>query len=176
MKTRLLITLAIFLFTQSSFSQTTLSAGDIAILQYNADGAPEVIKFLALRSMESGTTINFTDNGWQSDNTFRTGEGTDTWTAPSNISCGDIITFTLTNIALNANGDQILAYQGLASSPTFIFAINNQGSTVWQTTANNSSSSALPTGLTNGTNAIAITEIDNAMYDSSTLVGTRSAI
>ena len=168
--------LLLFIFSQSAFAQTTLNAGDIAILQYNADGSPLVIKFLALRSMESGTTINFTNNGWQSDNTFRTGEGTDTWTAPSNISCGDVITFTLTNISLGTNGDQILAYQGLAASPTFIYAINNEGSATWQTTANNSSRSALPLGLTNGTTAVAITEIDNAMYDSSTLVGTRSAI
>ena len=175
MKIRLPLIVAFFLI-QSIGAQTTLSAGDIAILQYNADGSPEIIKFLALRSMESGTTINFTDNGWRSDNTFRTGEGTDTWTASSNISCGDIITFTLTNISLATNGDQILAYQGLTASPTFIFAFNSQGSAVWQTTANNASSSALPTGLTNGVNAIAITEIDNAMYDSSTLSGTRSAI
>ncbi|MFN0728257.1 hypothetical protein [Polaribacter gochangensis] len=157
-------------------SQTTLSAGDIAILQYNADGSPEVIKFLALKSMEAGTTINFTDNGWRSNNTFRSNEGIDVWTAPSNITCGTIITFTLTNIALGTNGDQILAYQGSSGSPTFIFAINNQGAAVWQTTANNASNSALPTGLTNGVNAIAISEIDNAKYDSSTLVGTKAAI
>lgn len=175
-KFKLFFCVVLLAIIKSSFGQTTLSAGDIAILQYNADGSPEVIKFIALRSMESGTTINFTDNGWRSDNTFRSNEGIDIWTAPSNISCGDVITFTLTNIALNTNGDQILAYQGLAASPTFIFAINNQGAAVWQTTANNSQSSALPTGLTNGTNAIAITEIDNAIYDSSTLTGTRSAI
>ena len=172
----LYIALISIFITTISYSQTTLSAGDIAILQYNSDGSPEVIKFIALRSMESGTTINFTDNGWRSDNTFRANEGIDVWTAASNISCGDIITFTLTNIALNANGDQILAYQGLSTSPTFIFAINNQGAAVWQADATNPSTSALPTGLTNGTNAIALTEIDNAMYDSSTLVGTKSAI
>ncbi|MFD2567235.1 hypothetical protein [Pseudotenacibaculum haliotis] len=158
------------------FSQTTLSAGDIAILQYNADGATETIKFIALTSMENGTSINFTDNGWRSNNTFRSNEGIDTWTATGNISCGDIITFTFTNVALGVNGDQILAYQGSAATPTFIFAINNEGSAVWQSTASNARTSALPTGLTNGTNAIAITEIDNAMYDSSTLTGTRSAI
>ena len=174
MKTKFFLIL--FLITSSLFSQTTLSAGDIAILQYNADGSPEVIKFLALAPMESGTIINFTDNGWKSDNTFRSNEGVDIWTAPSNIACGDVITFTFTNIALGTNGDQILAYQGDAISPTFIFAINSQGSATWQTTANNGQSSALPTGLTNGTSAIAITEIDNAKYDSSTLSGTKSAI
>lgn len=165
-----------FLLSLFAYSQTTLSAGDIAILQYNADGSPEVIKFIALKSMETGTTIKFTDNGWKSDNTFRANEGIDIWTATSNIKCGDIITFTLTNVALGTNGDQILVYQGENSSPTFIFAINNEGSATWQSTASNARTSALPTGLTNGVNAIAITEIDNAKYDSSTLVGSKSAI
>lgn len=110
-KLRLLPPLILLFFTSNIIlSHTTLSAGDIAILQYNADGSPEVIKFLALRSMEAGTTINFTDNGWRSDNTFRANEGTDTWTAATDISCGQIVTITLSSIAFNANGDQILAY------------------------------------------------------------------
>ena len=157
-------------------SQTTLSAGDIAILQYNADGSPEVIKFLALKSMEAGTEINFTDKGWKSNNTFRNGEGIDLWTAASNIKCGDIITFTFTNVKLGTKGDQILVYQGTTASPTFIFAINNNGAAVWQGNANNNRKSALPTGLTNGVNAIAIAEIDNAKYDSTTLAGSKSTI
>jgi hypothetical protein len=175
MKRKTLLFLGILLAFKA-ISQTTLSAGDIAILQYNSDGSPEVIKFLALVPMESGTTINFTDNGWKSDNTFRSNEGIDTWTAASNVKCGDIITFTLTNVALGNNGDQILAYQGSAASPTFIFALNNEGSATWQSSATNARTSALPSGLTNGTNAIAITEIDNVKYDSSTLVGSKSAI
>lgn len=157
------------------FSQTELSAGDIAILQYNSDGI-ETIKFLALRSMENGTTINFTDNGWKNDNTFRSNEGIDIWTASGNITCGDIITFTFTNIALNGNGDQILAYQGLSVDPTFIFAINSSGSGVWQTTANNAKTSAVPLGLIDGDNAIALNHIDNAMYDGSTLIDSKSVI
>ena len=164
------------LLTLCTYSQTTLSAGDIAILQYNADGSPEVMKFLALKSMETGTEINFTDKGWKSNNTFRNGEGIDTWTAPSNIKCGDIISFTFTNVKLGTKGDQIIAYQGSTSSPSFIFAINNNGAAVWQGNGNNNRKSALPTGLTNGVNAIAITEIDNAKYDSTTLTGSKSAI
>ena len=50
-------------------------------IQYNADGA-EIIKFLALKDIPAGEIIYFTDNGWQSpSNTFRTGEGTHTWTS-----------------------------------------------------------------------------------------------
>lgn len=174
-KIKLLLFFITLFLTQIIVAQTTLSAGDIAILQYNSDGSPEVIKFIALTSIESGTTINFTDNGWRSDNTFRANEGTDTWTAASDISCGQIVTITLSSIAFNANGDQVLAYQGLSTSPTFLFAINNEGSGVWQTTATNSRTSALPTGLTNGVNAVALNEIDNTKYTGS-LSGSKSTI
>jgi len=162
MKTSTLILLVLFAI-QNSFSQTTLSAGDIAILQYNSDFAPHAIKFLALRSMESGTTINFTDNGWTG-SALKTNEDTDTWTASGNIKAGDIIDFTLSTITLGSGGDQILAYQGAALSPTFIFALNNQGGFVWQAGSTNKRDSALPTGLTNGINAVALDEKDNYRF------------
>jgi hypothetical protein len=144
-------------------SQTTLSAGDIAILQYNADYTPNVIKFLALKSMESGTVINFTDNGWTG-SALKTNEDTDIWTAGTNIKAGDIIEFTLSTITFGTGGDQIIAYQGTSGSPTFIFALNNEGSAVWQAGSPNKKKSALPTGLTNGTNAVALTEKDNYRF------------
>ena len=80
MKRKILLFVGVLL-TFYANSQTTLSAGDIAILQYNSDGSPDVIKFIALKSMETGTIINFTDKGWKINNTFRTGEGIDIWTA-----------------------------------------------------------------------------------------------
>ena len=46
--------LSIFL-SNVLFSQTTLSAGDIAIIQYNSDGNPEEIKFITFKSLEVGT-------------------------------------------------------------------------------------------------------------------------
>ncbi|NVK51319.1 MAG: hypothetical protein HWD85_00175 [Flavobacteriaceae bacterium] len=179
MKVKILFFTAI-LFAVSINSQTTLSAGDIAIIQYNADlngSGQEVIKFLALAPMESGTTINFTDNGWLNSGGFRTGEGTHVWTASSNINCGEIVTMNITPGSFNlaSNGDQIIAYQGTSGSPTMLFAINNQGSAVWQANANNSNNSALPTGLTNGTNAVALNEVDNVIYTGS-LTGTKATI
>ncbi len=150
--------------SSSIYSQTTLSAGDIAILQYNADYSPHVIKFLALKSMETGTTINFTDNGWTG-SALKTNEDTDTWTATSNIKAGDVIEFTLATITLGTGGDQLLAYQGTAGSPTFIFALNNEGANVWQTSGSpNNRESNLPAGLTNGVNAVALTEKDNYRF------------
>lgn len=165
------------------FSQTTLSAGDIAIIQYNSDNPAgvEEIKFLALRSMEAGTIINFTDNGWDTTTappTFRTTEGTYIWTAPSAVSCGDIVTMSITvgGFNLGTSGDQILAYQGTIASPTFIFAINNDDPIgEWQASATSARDSALPPGLINGENAVAIREVDNVIYSGS-LSGSRETI
>jgi len=174
MKKLLLLVSINVLFVINSFA--ALSAGDIAFVQYNADGTDD-FAFVALVNIPMGEVIFFTDNGWQSDNTFRTGEGIMTWTASSNIDCGDVITLTATSgINFAGDGDQILAYQGSTASPTFIAALNNQGAATWQTTATNSHSSALPSGLTNGITAIAITEIDNAIYDATILVGTGAVV
>ena len=54
---------------------TTLAAGDIAIVGYDATN-PDDFAFVVLRDVEAGTAISFTDNGWSSSaNAFRTGEG-----------------------------------------------------------------------------------------------------
>lgn len=156
-------------------AQTTLSPGDIAILQYNSDGNPEVIKFVALTSMESGTTINFTDNGWNG-SAFRTSEGVYTWTAASSVSCGDIITMSIAtgSFNLNANGDQIFAYQGTLASPSFIFGINVSTGN-WVDGTPSSRKTALPSALTDGTNAVTLTHIDNTKYTGS-LTGSKTTI
>lgn len=181
------------LITNALLSQTTLSAGDIAIIQYNSDGSPEQIKFLTLTSIEAGTEIKFTDNGWTSAGNFRANEGIIKWTAPTNYSCGAIINMNMEEAAtiadtsltpidngfnLSGNGDQILVYQGTEAAPTFIFAINNEGSAIWQSDATSSNTSSLPPGLTNGTNAVALTEKDNAKYDNllTGLTGSKTTI
>ncbi|MFI1772820.1 T9SS type A sorting domain-containing protein [Thalassobellus citreus] len=161
------------------FGQTTLAAGDIAITGFNSDD-PDQFSFVLLTDVTTGTSINFTDNGWQSSGSFRGGEGTITWTATSNLPCGTVIVITdespfsssvgsVTDggFQLSIDGDQILAYQGLSSTPTFIYAIHFDGTTGWSADATTANTSAIPSGLTNGTNAIAINDTDNATYDCS---------
>ncbi len=176
---------------------TTLNAGDLAFSSYAS--ANDEFSFVLLRNIGPGTVVNFTNNGWLSTNVFRTGEETVTWTSNAAYTAGTEIkisgltatlvsgssagTVTGTALSLNGTGDQILAYRGTAASPTFISAIHmNVNSTLagdavsttaaaWDGTINNVSSSALPTGLTTGTNAIWIgtlnvtaSEFDNARY------------
>jgi hypothetical protein len=124
---------------------------------------------------------------WTSNSTLVAGqEITIVGTTPSLASgAGTAGTVTGSAFALSANGDQILAYQGTTAAPTFITAIhmnvydavNNPPdpstttAAAWDGIANTSNSSALPTGLTTGVNAIWIgtqsnisTEKDNARF------------
>ena len=157
------------------FSQAqTLSAGDIAFVLMNKDN-PDKFAFVALSTIPAGEVIYFTDNGWKSDNTWRASESTITWTSPgSGVEPNTVVTYTdgswdvgssTGSVALSSSGDQIIAYQGNSGSPTFITAINNEGSATWQADATSASTSALPTGLTNGTTAIAVTETDNIKFN-----------
>lgn len=151
---------------------STLSAGDVAIVGFNFDD-PDQFTFVLLTDVEVGTQIKFTDNGWLSSNAFRTGEGIITWTAGSARAAGTVVTFTSPAggefsqsdaFAFSSSGDQLLVYQGLESAPTLLYALNSEGAGVWQATAADSNTSALPQGLTNGATAVALNEIDNAVY------------
>jgi serine protease inhibitor len=218
-KTKILFCFLVCMFTHTKiFSQTILAAGDIAFTGYisnPASGNSDEFSFLILKDIAVNTVINFTDNGWLiSTNTFRAGEGIATWTSPSALNAGTEVRVILstpmststrmpltgaagaagsitgaTVPSLAATGDSLLAYQGLAASPTFITAIHmnnyNAGDpvgptptndTVWDGAANSLSASALPPGLTTGINAIRIvvvdaganTERDNAVFNCGT--------
>ncbi|MFZ1290773.1 MAG: endonuclease [Melioribacteraceae bacterium] len=156
--------LLLLLISISSVFSQTLTPGDIAIIGYNGDDTDE-FAFVCLVDIAENTQINFTDNGWLSTNIFRTGEGKFTYTFSSFTSAGTVINPTISGILFSTSGDQVLAYQGDDATPTFIYALNNEGAGVWQSDATNSNTSALPTGLVNGTSANALNEIDNAVYN-----------
>ena len=188
------ITLLIVLLFAFSFSygQTTLSEGDIAITGVNADN-PDEFSFVLLTDVTSGTIINFTDGGWYptggfrgyNTNNGRISEGVIVWTASSALSCGTeiIITNTTGNIhsattgtaieapdtgfALNSAGDQILAYQGTAGSPTFLYAIRFGSAAGWSINdidVASANDSGIPAGLTAGVNALDLGNNDNSNY------------
>ena len=156
---------------------TVLSAGDIAFVGFNF-GNPDEFAFVTLVDIDAGTEVIFTDNGWFAAGGFRETESSFTWTAPAFIAAGTVINPAVSSVALAASGDQIIAYQGDHNAPIFVAAINSEGSNglgIWQTDAVNSNASALPTGLVDGMTAIALSEIDNAIY-SGTTSGTRAAL
>ncbi|MBR9860420.1 hypothetical protein GYB22_06660 [bacterium] len=145
-------------------AQTTLSAGDIAIVEFNADN-PDNFAFVLLTTIDSGTQISFTDRGWDSAGYFRSGEGTMDWVAPSSLGCGEVVYVdSVWGMAFSASGDQIFAFQGADTQPNFITGINIEDAAVWQATASSTSTSALPNQLTQGSNATALFEVDNLKY------------
>jgi hypothetical protein len=164
-----------------TFSQTILQPGDIAIVGYNFKD-PDEFSFITFVDLDPGTVIYFTDCGWTSSNSFRTGEGIVTYAVPSTgKTSGSLITFGLDPgfttagvsgfFGLSIAGDQLLVYQGSFAAPQFIYALNNSGNAVWQATASNTNTSALPPGLVNGYSAVALAEKENGEYNCSA-VGT----
>ena len=140
---------------------TILSIGDIAIVHYNSSST-DAFTFVFLRDVEAGTIVNFTDNGWLAAGGFRPGEQTVTYTAPTAITAGTII--TLTGLNLDDAGDQIIAYQGDPAAPTILQVVDfADGDTTVAGDATNDNTTALPPGFTLGINAVAV-GFDQALY------------
>ncbi|MFT4660878.1 MAG: hypothetical protein ACI8XB_001147 [Patiriisocius sp.] len=160
---------------------TQLAVGDIAFVQYNADGTDN-FAFVALVDIPASEVISFTDN---EEDEIPGGEGTIIWTAPpGGVSCGTVVTITsapsatigtvseTNSLIFSTGGDGIIAYQGLASSPTFITALGNDGLGGGDYSQANEGN--LPSGLTLGVNAQSIAEIDNSIYNGSILNDTKA--
>ncbi len=159
-------------------AQSTLSAGDVAIVALSSDD-PDEFGLLLLTDVLSGTEIMFTDMGWMATvNSFLRTEDSMTWKANTNLPAGTLVHFendqgsttsTYGSIVqgklddLSDDGDQILVFQGTMASPTFLFAVNFDGSK-WEPNATNVNNSALPSGLINGVNALTLPEYDNYLY------------
>jgi hypothetical protein len=232
MKQKLLLLVA-FLCTmivqQKVTAQTTLAAGDIAFTGYNAagnnvSGTYNQFSFVILRTggISANTVINFTDNGWNPlTSALTTNEGTITWTATADLpqftqvvmkvvaggtSIESISTGSVSIggfFILSGAGDQVLAYQGLSTTPTFISGIHMNSELANGNSAASSyaawddiqtggwamtgSRSGVPTGLTSTgatPNAImpvhlpgvAGAEYDNAVYNCTGQTGALSDI
>lgn len=145
--------------------RAALEPGDIMFVGMNTDYTDE-FSLLTTRNLSGNEVIYFTDAGWDSNqNTFRAGESHHPWTVPSQgIPAGTVIRLTYPG-SLSSSGDQLLAYQGNQGNPTFIAAINNSGFGGWQATATSFASSALPPGLTDGFNAVAIPRAASIKYN-----------
>ena len=166
---------------------TSLAPGDIGFLHYNADGTDN-FAFVLLTDIDDSTVISFTDDGWLGAGGFRTGEGVITWTSDVALGVGTVITIDTVSGAsigtaasasgslnFSGSGDQLIAFTGDLATPTPIAALNNDGAGVFQADATNTNTSALPTGLTLGFSAAALSEVDNAAYTGIT-TGTIAAL
>jgi len=169
-----------------SNSQTTLAPGDIVIIGMSGEVNNRSFRFVPLVNLAANTQITFTDSGWIS-TSFLANEGAVRYTAPAGgVVAGTNIEYAgLGGVWANANdpnvgtsgfvlsgsGDQVLAFQGTTAAPNFIYAIQSN-SLIWQNTATNSNTSALPPGLVDGLHAVSFgsgtgnfDEFDNIWYN-----------
>lgn len=140
---------AVLLMLPALVSQcaAALVAGDIAIIGYQDNGAPDNFLIATLAPIAAGEVIYFTDNGWTGSG-FRGASATDgdgsenlialtinsalpagtvlatngsspsaTWTTSGPIP--GTTTGAFANLSLATGGDQITAFQGPASNPLF---------------------------------------------------------
>jgi hypothetical protein len=87
-------------------------------------------------------------------------------------------TYSSFTLSLANDGDQVIAYQGALTNPTPIYAVQTN-STIWQTTATDAQTSAIPAGLEDGITAVAVGAGEgdaeshhNVWYQGSTILGT----
>ncbi len=173
----------------STFSATTLGAGDIVILEFNGNGT-DGFSFMPLVNLSAGTKINFTDYGWNAGSgTFNTTDESSsgngnmiTYTASGAVSAGTIIRQDASNVggaeftphadwAYNySNQNYIHALMSTVAGHDGIIAFQGTPTSptfIWayQTGQWNGTDyyycSDLPTGLTNGVNAIYFADLES---------------
>lgn len=177
----------------ASEAQTSLGVGDIAIVGFETSpntSPPEFFSFLLLSDVSAGTTISFSDVPYSNGGFQNNNEGVVTWTAGSaGNSIGSIITVNSphsTSISassgmasrdsgsfnLSGSNDQILAFQGDSTSPTFLYGISFD-STEWSydnsTDSKKRSTSDLPSSLAlasgGNTSALSVGNVDRRFFD-----------
>nr|MBX2875715.1 hypothetical protein [Saprospiraceae bacterium] len=195
---RIMFVLSLVTWGFFSGQATTLGIGDIAITGYNSDtnnddnADRDEFVFVLLTDITGTTIISFTDNGWQSSGSFRTGEGIVTLTITKTYSCGTEIRLDkLTNawsafddsgasagtisqagdLDLSSSGDQLFAFNGSSlpnseTDPDFLAAIDFEGSAGWDANAANSNTSDLPTIFANNSGtSFSVAHMDNGKFD-----------
>jgi hypothetical protein len=169
-----------------SLKSQPLVPGSIAFIGWQSD-ASQAIAFVTLVPMNPGTQISITDNKWGY-NHLVLSEQTVIWTSPDTaLPVGTIVklrdngsanmtiigpgTVTGRVYICLGQGDQLLAYTGSQSSPSFIAGISNSN---WQTNCDSLTffqfRTCLPAPLINGYTAIAFTaeqayNVDNGFFN-----------
>lgn len=196
--------------TAPATTGTMLSPGDIVILAVNGDDDATYSKgfsFMPLVDLAAGTYINFTDYGWSDlTNAFISntsiGDSFIHYTVPvggitagtvirsaTNATTGFTFDYSLTGVGNNpylgisglSSSDEVLAFQGSISNPTFVYAVSYVSTDVvasgWAINVgadgiSSGSGSALPPGLTDDFTALSFNQAssvnDNAAYSGAT--------
>jgi hypothetical protein len=151
-----------------------LDPGDLAFVEYASD-SPDRFSFVLLKDVLENTKICLTDKAWNG-TAFAATEEVYTWRGVGRSYVkGEVIHIIEGTLLPNEgicnpdfegfsnDGDQIIAFQGFVTEPSFIAALSSTGWISSGTPANNSS--YLPEPLVLGQNALGFTiEVDNGVY------------
>jgi hypothetical protein len=146
---------------QTTRAQTTLVAGDIAILGWNSDETypNQRWAFMAMRNIAANTVIIFTDNGYDgSISNFRTAAGNSndgylTWTVQSPILKGTVIYATNNTVNSSSAGVSGQLGQPGPPAPGFGFAPTGDQIIVYQGTSGTAASATFIYALNTGQNS-----------------------
>lgn len=147
--------------------QTAFKPADISVIAYrmNALTTDDEFDFVTFVDILPFTRIQFTDAKFTTNSPAQCAGGL-TWIAPATgVAAGSIVqikndlpstnigTITGTKFGLSSGGDQVIAYTGSNTNPTFITAFSSNN---WLTanTSCTGSNSMLPSSLSNASNAI----------------------
>jgi hypothetical protein len=170
-----------FLFSAAAMAQA-LPAGSIAFVAIEGDH-PIAFAIVTIRPIPANTQISFTDNKWTGSRLL-TNEGTVVWTTPDTVlPPGTIVKFRDGGAGPGMNligpgtvsgriffflgqGDQILAYTGSSTAPSFIAGISTN---YWRTPCDTISffefRTCLPSPLVNGQTAICFVNVTTYNID-----------
>lgn len=201
---RFLFFLFLFFISKWSIAQTTLSAGDIAIIKFVTGSGTDNVSLLVLKELSCGTQFIFTDNNWNAttpgwtcnDDEFAVG-----FTCTSIIRPGTIInlevnpignltvtpwgslTYTAlgnpwgTNAGLNSGGDNGFVLQGTRAAPLFIYGLRHSGTFAFGGTCSSKDNTGLPAALTLSSTAIEMSSSQSYwQYNCSNLNSGTSAV
>ena len=157
---------------------STLQPGDLAFVEYATD-SPDRFSFVLLRDVLENTKINFTDKAWngsafsENEETYEWRGVGRSWTAGEVIHIEEGVLHAGEGIynpdfeGFSNSGDQIIAYQGYITEPSFLAAFST---TNWiESGVPTNSSSYLPAPLVIGETALSFpTEVDNGVYNGPT--------
>ncbi len=188
--------LSLFFVTKIWAQDSLLKAGDIAIIDFQADNNDQFV-FVCIAAIHPGTKIQFSEKAWNgslaSPAFANSSESIHAWTSPNQeLLAGSFVRVdfnssggnpqanwgtvqSIGNSGFAASGDQLIAFQGSPSNPRFIYAIS---SNPWLITGSPSSNQSwLPTGLVNGYTARDFPkEMDDQYYALPISTGTRDSL
>jgi hypothetical protein len=149
---------------------TNLSAGGIAFIAFQG-ASTDYFRIVALEDIPANTRIWFTDKAWDGNVgtlAFTSGEENTVWTSPnSTVNRGTVIEFAVgagtVNLGtgafssgLGSAGEQLFAYQGTLTSPTFIAGYTSGTIIATGVPTASGTDTWVPASLTNGTNFVAL--------------------